>query len=106
MFRKELAVMAMACVLSASCLEAQDIYGDLYNGSGEIIRVRGVDDLSVYGSIQNFGTIFIVPTRSVWAQYEFQNSGLVETMGGPCGRFVFKTETIDAVQGHPRWLQV
>lgn len=92
--------MAIVCALCACNLEAQDIYGDLYNGSGEIIRVRGVDDLSVYGSIQNFGTIFIVPTRSVWAQYEFQNSGLVEIMGGPCSSVqTFKNYASGTIKG-------
>jgi hypothetical protein len=74
-------------IVSAFCacnLKAQDIYGDLYNGPGNTIVVRGDENLNVYGSIQNFGTILIVPTKSVWAQYEFQNSGLVEMLGGPC----------------------
>jgi len=84
MSSRRFTVMATVCALCSSNLAAQEFYGDFYNAIGNVVSVRGTKDLNVYGSIQNFGTIFVVPTRSVWAQNEFQNSGQIEFMGGPC----------------------
>jgi len=81
MFRKQLALIAVVCALFARNLEAEDFYGDLYNGPGKTFVVDG-HDFNVFGSIQNFGTMYIVD--ALWSEYEFQNSGLIVVLGDKC----------------------
>jgi hypothetical protein len=62
-----------------------DIYGKVTNSTGATITVD--DEFSVYGQsgIQNFGTVLLGPASSMWAEYDINNSGSIDTFDGVCG---------------------
>jgi hypothetical protein len=100
MFRKELALMAMVCALCACNLEAEEVYGDLYNPPGRKIEVHG-GGMDVYGSVFNRGTVFIVPFGTFWAERRFENYGLIEMYNGECAsNEVFKNFDTGEIRGY------
>jgi hypothetical protein len=80
---KRVALVVMLCATCAGGLHAQEIYGTEYNGPGATLTVDG-QDLMVYGNVQNFGTVLILPNNTLWAEGEFQNSGTVQIFGAQC----------------------
>jgi hypothetical protein len=62
-----------------------DIYGMVTNSVGATIYAWSVE-FNVYGEegIRNFGTVFLDPAKLMWAEYDINNSGLIEMYGGVC----------------------
>ena len=83
-------------------LEIEDIRirGDLTNAAGARIHVD--DDLDVQqGSIRNSGTIFVIPNTRVWAENQFENSGILEMYGATCSSHqAFENKSTGVIKGY------
>ena len=64
-------------------LQDVDIDGSLYNHAGGRIRIEGEVSIDK-GCILNSGTIFLGPGDQIWAEYQFENSGVIEMYDGTC----------------------